>query len=174
MIVFDLVCSSGHRFEGWFGSSQDYASQQERELLSCPQCGSAQIEKAPMAPAVPRKGNQQSHPIPREHAPGDETKHAEKEGDALHGPSQDVTAGEMPPQVAQALEKLAQVQAEALKESTWVGSRFSEEARAMHYGEKKSDAIHGRASAEETRELLEEGITVSPLLFPISPPDEMN
>ena len=34
MIVFDLSCSQGHRFEGWFGSSEDYASQQERGLVS--------------------------------------------------------------------------------------------------------------------------------------------
>ena len=58
MIVFDLACSAGHRFEGWFGSSQDFAAQQDRGLVECPQCGCARITKAPMAPAVARKGNQ--------------------------------------------------------------------------------------------------------------------
>ena len=54
MIVFDLSCDAGHRFEGWFGSSEDYAGQQRRGLVSCPRCGSADVDKAPMAPAVAR------------------------------------------------------------------------------------------------------------------------
>ena len=59
MIVFDLQCTpEGHRFEGWFGSSGDYADQQARGLLACPVCGSAAVGKAVMAPAVGRKGNQ--------------------------------------------------------------------------------------------------------------------
>ena len=57
MIVYDLICDHGHRFEGWFGSSGDYAEQRERGLVSCPQCGSGEVTKAPMAPAVPAKGN---------------------------------------------------------------------------------------------------------------------
>ena len=59
MIVFDLCCDAGHRFEGWFGSSEDYAGQQARGLVSCPTCDSTVVDKAPMAPAVPRKGNRQ-------------------------------------------------------------------------------------------------------------------
>ena len=58
MIVFDLCCPDGHRFEGWFASSDDFAGQRDRGLVECPQCGSAEVAKAPMAPAVPRKGNQ--------------------------------------------------------------------------------------------------------------------
>ena len=59
MIVFDLECRPvGHRFEGWFGSSDDYVRQQERGLVTCPTCGSAEVGKAVMAPNVGRKGNQ--------------------------------------------------------------------------------------------------------------------
>ena len=57
MIVYDLICAHQHRFEGWFASSGDYAGQRARGLVSCPQCGSGAVEKAPMAPAVPRKAN---------------------------------------------------------------------------------------------------------------------
>ena len=57
MIVFDLKCAVGHVFEGWFGSSADYEDQQGRGLVSCPVCGSGEVTKAPMAPAVPAKGN---------------------------------------------------------------------------------------------------------------------
>ena len=59
MIIFDLKCApQGHVFEAWFGSSEDYAAQQARGLVSCPLCGSGEVEKAPMAPAVGAKGNQ--------------------------------------------------------------------------------------------------------------------
>jgi hypothetical protein len=60
MIVYDLVCAAAHRFEAWFGSSSDYDDQQARGLLSCPICGSAEVGKAVMAPAVPAKANQRS------------------------------------------------------------------------------------------------------------------
>jgi hypothetical protein len=150
MIVFDLNCASGHRFEGWFGSSADYASQRERGLVACPQCGSDAIEKAPMAPAVPMKGNRQV-----------ETR-------------QHVAGGALPPEAAAMLRKLADVQAEALKSSTWVGDAFAEQSRAIHYGEREGVAIHGQASPDEARALLDEGITVMPLLFPVAAPDELN
>jgi hypothetical protein len=150
MIVFDLSCASGHRFEGWFGSSADYASQRERGLVACPQCGSDAIEKAPMAPAVPMKGNRQVEN--RQHVAG----------------------GALPPEAAAMLRKLAEVQAEALKNSTWVGDAFAEQSRAIHYGEREGVAIHGQASPDEARALLDEGITVMPLLFPVAAPDELN
>jgi hypothetical protein len=60
MIVYDLLCEHAHRFEAWFGSSSDYDDQQQRGLLSCPMCGSANVGKAVMAPAVPAKSNQRA------------------------------------------------------------------------------------------------------------------
>jgi hypothetical protein len=59
MIVFDLKCSDAHVFEAWFGSSDDYQAQKDRGLVACPMCGSAEVDKAVMAPAVPAKGNRQ-------------------------------------------------------------------------------------------------------------------
>lgn len=155
MIVFDLTCDAGHRFEGWFGSSDDYAGQRARGLVSCPQCGSAVVEKAPMAPAVPRKGNS----LPA--APAQPAR-------------QPMARGTMPPEVAEALGKLAEAQAKALKDSRWVGDGFAEQTRAMHYGEQDPETIHGQASLEEARALHEEGIPVAPLPFPVAPPDELN
>ena len=150
MIVFDLCCGAGHRFEGWFGSSDDFAAQQARGLVACPACGSAEVTKAPMAPAVPKKGNQRS-----------EAKHP-------------VAGGALPPEAAEMLGKIAQLQAEALKSSTWVGEQFAEQSRKMHYGERDAQAIHGQATPDEARALVEEGITIAPLLFPVAPPDELN
>lgn len=156
MIVFELSCDQGHAFEGWFRSSDDFASQHDKGLLACPECGSGAIEKAPMAPAVPRKGNQ----IVERAAP-----------DAAQRP---LANGPMPPQVEAAIEQLAKAQAEALKNSTWVGKGFAEQSRAMHYGEREQAAIHGEASLDEARELLEEGVPVAPLPLPVAPPDELN
>ena len=72
------------------------------------------------------------------------------------------------------LMKLAEVQAKALESSTWVGDAFAERSRAMHYGERDAEPIHGQATRDEAKELLEEGITVAPLLFPVVPPEERN
>lgn len=149
MIVFDLACADGHRFEGWFASSQDFAAQSARGLVECPQCGSQQVAKAPMAPAVPRKGNQRG-----------ETRQA-------------VTNGAMPPEVAVALQHLAQAQAKALEGSKWVGN-FAEQSRAMHYGERDSEPIHGRATPTEAKQLHEEGVPVAPLPFPVAAPGDLN
>ncbi len=153
MIVFDLSCAEGHRFEGWFGSSDDFVRQQGRGFVTCPQCGSDEIAKAPMAPAVPAKGNTRAEP------------RAEK---------YPVAGGKLPPEMAKAMKALAIAQAKALKDSTWVGDRFADESRAMHYGERDQATIHGQASRDEAEALLDEGITVAPLPFPVSPPDELN
>ena len=154
MIVFDLCCDHGHRFEGWFGSSDDYASQKQRGLVSCPQCGSGAVDKAPMAPAVGKKGNQRSQ--------------------AAAPSPKGVTNAPMTPEVAKALEQLAKAQARALENSTWVGKDFAEQSRAMHYGERDHAAIHGEASVQQARELMEEGVPVAPLPLPVAPPDDVN
>ncbi|MGE3691809.1 MAG: DUF1178 family protein [Novosphingobium sp.] len=155
MIVFDLECEAyGHRFEGWFASSDDYARQQERGLVCCPECGTAQVIKAPMAPRLTRKGNQLSTPSP-------ETK-------------QPMVKGKLPPEAVEVMQAMAKMQSEALKKSKWVGESFSEDARAMHYGEKDAEPIHGEASIEEAKELWEEGIEVMPLPFPVTPPGKAN
>lgn len=152
MIVFDLSCPLSHRFEGWFASSEAFAEQSARGLVECPQCGSVDIEKAPMAPAVPAKGNARAELPARRHP----------------------VAGGIPPGVAKALHALAEAQATALKDSTWVGDRFAEQSRAMHYGERDQAPIHGQATREEAAALADEGIAVSPLPFPVEPPETIN
>ncbi|MEE4317408.1 MAG: DUF1178 family protein [Erythrobacter sp.] len=155
MIVFDLSCADGHRFEGWFGSSADYADQRSRGLLACPHCGSTEVAKAPMAPAVPVKGNVRQDPLPTE-------------------ASRPVANTPMPPEVQKALAALAKAQAEALSKSTWVGEKFAEESRAMHYGERDEAPIHGQATLAEAKALIDEGVPVAPLPFPVAPPDKLN
>lgn len=156
MIVFDLQCrSGGHRFEGWFGSSDDFASQQERGLVNCPECGSFDVGKAAMAPNVGKKGNQGGAGLP-----------ARQEA-VSNGPP-------LPPEAAKMMKKFAKMQTEALKDSKWVGEKFADDARAMHYGERETENIHGQATIEEAKELSDEGIAVAPLPFPVTPPEKAN
>ena len=158
MIVFDLSCDHSHGFEGWFRSSDDYAQQKDSGLLSCPICGSTNISKAPMAPAVPVRSNRSSS-APSSSIGSEDTQFAN---------------GQMPEEVANAFRALAAAQQKALSKSEWVGDRFAEDARAMHYGEADEKPIHGRATAEDARAMLDEGIAVAPLLVPYAPPDELN
>jgi hypothetical protein len=70
--------------------------------------------------------------------------------------------------------KLAERQAEALKTSRWVGDNFARDARAMHYGDKQVEAIHGQATPTQARELIEEGVDIAPVLFPVAPPEDIH
>ena len=109
MIVFDLNCGQGHRFEAWFGSSDYYESQRGRGLIECPLCGDAGVAKAVMAPAVPAKSNR-------------------RDGRAV--------AANPDPEM---LGKLLALQREMEATSEYVGDRFAAEARALHdAGESRS------------------------------------
>ncbi|MDE2301515.1 MAG: DUF1178 family protein [Sphingomonadales bacterium] len=160
MIVYELECHPlGHRFEGWFGSSGDFVRQHERGLVTCPHCGSSDIRKAPMAPRLARKHNSNT---PQEPAPKPAS------------PESRGAAGVVPAEAAAMIRALARMQAEALKRSLWVGDKFAETARAMHYGEQGEAPIHGEASLAEARDLLDEGIGIAPVLFPMAPPRQVN
>lgn len=166
MIVFDLRCQhGGHVFEAWFGSSADYEAQQQRGLLSCPICGDTVIEKAVMAPAIGPKGNQSRELNPQHQI----AKTANPGGGGGDAPSVPMTALD-PQAVKSMLNALATAQAEALKSSTWVGKDFADQARAMHEGDIDQAPIHGQTSLDEARDLIEEGIGVMPLPFPVRPP----
>jgi len=152
MIIFDLKCAAqGHVFEGWFGSSADYEEQQRRGLVSCPLCGSSEVAKAVMAPAVGAKGNRGSADAPRPEL---------FSGDAET--------------VKRMLASLAAEQKKLLASSEHVGERFADEARAIHLGDAEARAIHGRATRDQAESLIEEGIPVAPLPFPVVEPGEEN
>lgn len=153
MIVFDLICRpEGHVFEAWFGSSEDYDGQRQRGLVQCPICGSHETEKAVMAPRVGAKGNQR--------LPG------------ARAQSEMVTSD--PEGVKRMLSAMAAAQKKVLEQSDYVGDRFADEARAIHLGEKDDRPIHGRATPAQTESLLDEGIAVAPLPFPVIEPGEEN
>ena len=156
MIVFDLRCApSAHVFEAWFGSSADYDDQKARGLVSCPLCGSDDVSKAPMAPAVPVKGNARAS-----------------------ARATAVAAGGDVPADAEAMKAMlaaaAALQRKMLENSESVGDRFVDEARAIHLGEAEARAIHGRATPADAAALVDEGIAVAPLPFPVIEPGQEN
>lgn len=166
MIVFDLSCRQGdHGFEAWFRSSADFEQQQQQGLLCCPHCGSGEIEKAVMAPRIGRKGNQLPATLP----PRTEQQSSTPVAGADRPPPPALSA-----EAKKALLLMAAMQKAALEQSRWVGRDFAESARAMHYGEQELEPIHGEASAEEAEELIDEGVAVAPLLFPVAPPEALN
>lgn len=159
MIVFDLQCGDGgHVFEAWFGSTADYEAQRARGLVECPICGSAAIDKAVMAPRVGAKGNSRSN-IRLPDAPS----HSDAPVPMASGETSAAAMKAM-------LRALAEAQKKALEGSDYVGHRFAEEARAIHEGDSEDRAIHGQATPEEARALIEDGIQVAPLPLPIRPP----
>ena len=147
MIIFDLKCApQGHVFEAWFASSAAFDEQRARGLVACPLCGSAEVAKAPMAPAVGPRSNA---------------------GSAAPSPTSSSEA-------KAALAAAAEAQKRLLEGSEGVGMRFADEARAIHLGEAEARAIHGEATRAEAESLLDDGVPIAPLPFPVVPPGEEN
>jgi hypothetical protein len=158
MIVFDLLCGEGHRFEGWFGSAADFAAQKERHQLACPSCGNAQVERVPSASRV--------------NLGAPEPKPAGK-GTPPQGPGAPQRTPEMegkdPFAIAQML--YSRMLDELLTRTQDVGNDFPAEARRIFYEEAPARAIRGVASAQEHEELVDEGIPVARLPLP---PGQLN
>jgi hypothetical protein len=134
VIVLDLVCGEGHRFEGWFTSVDAFNDQVRRQLVSCPQCESLAVERLPAAP------------------------HLARGRAAMSERSIDVGAATL-------MDQLRAI-AEASED---VDDRFPEEARRIHYHEVQSRPIRGRATLDEAKELIEEGIPILPVPPKIKP-----
>jgi len=141
MIAYHLACTKGHKFEGWFKDSAAYDFQEARGVLCCPTCGDARIKKAVMAPSVKNSVTK---------AKGRET-----EPVAADVPSRR--------QYVAGLRKFVEENAK------YVGPRFAEEARKMHYGEVDQQHIYGETTLAEAKALIEEGIDVAPI--PADPED---
>lgn len=164
MIVFDLICAAGaHKFEAWFANSDAFADQKARGLLICPICQDTDITKAVMAPAVPKKGNSGSTvPCLPSNQP-DVAPVMSTDGDSARA----AVMREM-------ISKIAEMQAESIKSSKWVGKDFAKQARAMDEGNLPQASIHGQTTPDEAKALMEDGIAVMPLIVPVVPPEERN
>jgi hypothetical protein len=141
MIRFSLSCENEHDFEGWFRNNEDFDTQKRRGFVSCPVCHSGKVEKALMAPAVAT------------------SKKKEKVALAM---------GEEQRRVMSQLKQLADKMRE---NADYVGDKFANEARKIHFGEIEPRGIYGEATPDEAKGLVEDGVEFMPI--PIFP-DEQN
>jgi hypothetical protein len=162
MIVYNLACDYHHPFEGWFASPIDFENQRDRGLVECPVCGSRNIERKLHAPRINTGG-----------VGGERERNSEKAATEIaQSKSQD--GGEFI--ASEDFKKLSQAMGEfahKVRSTTeYVGEKFADEARAMHYGDKPQRGIRGRADAETAAELREEGIEFQSLPFPVDFPSK--
>lgn len=138
MIVYNLVCADSHGFEGWFRDSAAYEEQLRSGKLVCPSCGSRKVDKAPMAPAL--AGTKREN--------------------------QSVTPTAAPEELRKMRQFVTGLRKHITDNAEYVGPKFSDEARKIHYGEADERHIYGEATVKEAKELVEEGVDVAPM-----PPD---
>ena len=139
MIRFSLVCEHEHEFEAWFRSGDDFETQKKRGFVDCPACGSHKVEKALMAPAVSTSRKQEKIAL----AMGEEQR--------------------------KALAQLKELSRKIRENSDYVGDKFAEEARKIHFGEADPRGIYGEATPDEARSLAEDGVEFMPV--PVFPDD---
>ena len=149
MIRYTLRCEKEHEFEAWFRSSADYDSASAAHQNLCPVCGSHEIGKAPMAPAV--AGTKHKDAM-RSAAPGV----GDRAGDRMSLAAPD-------PRSAILRQALREFRQKVTENADDVGDKFAEEARKIHYNESEPRGIYGQATADEAEALLEEGIGFHPL-----------
>ena len=164
MILYTLVCDNKHSFKSWFANSAAYDKQVGRGLVSCPMCNSAKVEKAIMAPSLGRSS--------RKSATAPEPAAAEEPATSPQAtPAPKASVAMMSPPEREFRAKLRELRDHLTKSADYVGGKFPEEARKMHYGEIEHRSIYGEASADDAKALHEEGIEFHPL--PVLP-DERN
>lgn len=139
MIKYTLICAEGHEFEIWFSKSSDFDEQAPKGLIECPFCGSTKVEKGIMAPNISTSRKKDSIAVKQK-------------------------------QALQMMNKAAaKIRKEIEDKCDYVGEKFADEARAIHYGEKPERAIYGEATPSEAAGLHEEGVDIAPLPDILSP-----
>ncbi|HVX92035.1 MAG TPA: DUF1178 family protein [Xanthobacteraceae bacterium] len=150
MIRYALACENGHAFESWFQSSAAYDKQAARGLVVCPTCGSTEVEKSIMAPNLARS-SERTRAITMPDAGG------------LAAPNAAAPITMISPAEQEFRAQLKKLRDHLIKNAEYVGPRFPEEARKMHYGEIEHRSIYGEASPDDAKALHEEGIEFHPL-----------
>ncbi len=133
MIQYSLHCPKGHQFDAWFKSAAAFDEQKARGIVTCAVCGDGAVEKAPMAPAVARSDQGR------------------------------VSLSAAHPDAAKFRELLRAYRQKVTSEADYVGDKFAEEARKIHFEEAEARGIYGEATRDEVVALVEEGIDFLPL-----------
>jgi hypothetical protein len=141
MILYQLRCGKDHEFEAWFKDGQTCERQLARKSIECPVCGSRKVGKALMAPRLGASEKKRATGVP-----------AKPAADGPHA---------MAVMATQMRRHLQEIRAKVEENCDYVGEKFPEEARKIHYGETEARGIYGEASDEQHRELIEEGVEVA-------------
>ena len=141
MIHYSLLCDKSHKFDGWFANAAAYDAQKARGLVTCPICLTTAVDKAIMSPAVNRAG------------------------------SEKVSLSIGHPQHQQLREAMQALRNKVTTEADFVGDKFAEEARKIHFKDVEARGIYGEATRDEVASLLEDGVDFMPLP---NLPDEHN
>lgn len=131
MIVYQLRCAKNHEFEAWFKDSATFDRQSVDGDVECPVCGNVKVSKAPMAPRISTKQMSDAAASGRAH--------------------------ELAEQILKSVNALRK---HVEDNCDYVGDKFADEARRIHYGETDDRPIYGEATNEDAKELDEEGIEV--------------
>lgn len=133
MIHYSLVCDRSHKFDGWFASADAYDGQKTRGLVTCPICLTTSVDKALMTPSVSRSG------------------------------SEKVSLSIGHPEHQQLRDAMLALKNKVTSEADYVGDKFAEEARKIHFKEVDARGIYGEATKEEVAALIDEGVDFMPL-----------
>ncbi|WP_332701397.1 DUF1178 family protein [Devosia sp.] len=133
MIQYSLHCSKGHQYDAWFKNAAAFDEQQARGIVTCAVCGDAGIEKALMAPAVARTDNEK------------------------------VSLSSAQPDAVQLRALLRAYRQKVISEADYVGDKFAEEARKIHFEEVEARGIYGEATRDDVIALAEDGVDFMPL-----------
>ena len=139
MIRFSLICDHDHEFEAWFRSNDDFDTQKKRGFVDCPTCGSSKVQKALMAPAVST------------------------------GKKREKIALAMNEMQKKAMAEIKALSEKIRENADYVGDKFAEEARKIHFGETEARGIYGEATLDEAKSLAEDGVGFMPI--PVFPED---
>jgi hypothetical protein len=139
LIRFSLICDHDHEFEAWFRSNDDFDTQKKRGFVDCPTCGSSKVEKALMAPAVST------------------------------GRKREKIALAMNEMQKKAMAEMKALSEKIRENADYVGDKFAEEARKIHFGETDARGIYGEATLDEAKSLAEDGVGFMPI--PVFPED---
>lgn len=157
MIRYALACDDDHGFEAWFSSSDAYDDQVARGLVECPHCGSTQVRKQIMAPAVRTSRSKEA-----------------RSREALETVRPD--APDRTPDAAPSINAPAEFEAVARKVRAhirshydYVGEDFARQARAIHAGDAPQRLIYGETTPAERARLEDEGVPCAPLPEPFAP-----
>ena len=146
MIHYDLICDSGHGFDAWFSSSTAFDEQSRKGLVTCVHCGSEKVEKQLMAPGIPVKSNRKNTTA-----------------------AKPVLASTLDPRQQRVVQAMRELRKAVEEHSEYVGDKFAEEARKIHYEEAEKRGIYGETTPQDAEALVEEGIEIHPL--PVLPED---